>query len=61
MSKVLIIDDHLEIAKEVQRDLSQYNLNLFRNENVFCLAKRNDVFEVLPITEAKNLKQFGNE
>ncbi len=61
MSKVLIIDDHLEIAKEVQKDLSQYNPNLFSDKNVFCLEKKDDTFGVVPIIEAKDLNHFDNE
>lgn len=60
MAKVLIIDDHLEIARAVQKDLSQYNPNLFKDENVFCLEKKNDIFEVLPITEINDLNHYNS-
>ncbi len=60
MSKVLIIDDHLEIAKAVQKDLFQYNSELFKDKNTFCLEKKDDVFENMPITEGKNLSNFSD-
>ncbi len=59
MPKVLIIDDQLKIAKNVQKDLSEYNPDLFRDENVFCLEKENGTFLAMPITEAKDLDHFS--
>lgn len=60
MSKVLIIDDHLEIAKAVQKDLSQCNSELFRDENTFCLEEKDDIFKCVPIIKAKNSPHFGD-
>lgn len=61
MSKVLIIDDHLEIATSVQKDLSQYNSELFADENTFCLEEKDDIFKCVPIIKAKNSPHFdGN-
>jgi len=61
MAKLLIIEDHLEIAKEVQKDLAKINKDFLLDENVFCIEKCDDKFVVLPIMEAKDLNRFRED
>lgn len=58
MAKLLIIDDHLEIAKKVQKDLAKVNSDFGSDKNVFCIEKKDDKFIVLPLSEAKDLNSF---